>query len=148
MGAGAQAGATARGARRETEHVSAYASYLIETFVTLLAVCAIAFVVLYGARRMGMGRSSGAIDLVGRLPLDGRRSIVLVRVGAHVFVVGVADSGFTKLGEIASSDVPAAAQSQEASGFALALSRALGKRPPGLATSAAKEAATTPREEP
>jgi flagellar protein FliO/FliZ len=106
--------------------MSAYASYLVETFVTLLAVCAVAFAVLYGARRMGMGRSSGAIELVGRLPLDARRSIVLVRVGAQVFLVGVADGGFTKLGELSASDVPAPAPA-EPGGFALALARALGK---------------------
>src|ERR1019366_7545657 len=92
--------------------MSAYTSYLVETFVTLLAVCAVAFVVLYGARRMGMGRSSGGIELVGRLPLDARRSIVLVRVGAQVFLVGVADGGFTKLGEIAASDLPAPAPAE------------------------------------
>jgi len=106
--------------------MTAYSSYLLESFVTLLAVCAIAFVVLYGARKMGMGRASGGIELVGRLPLDARRSIVLVRVGAQVFLVGVADGGFTKLGELAASDVPAPVPAAPG-GFALALSRALGK---------------------
>jgi flagellar protein FliO/FliZ len=106
--------------------MSAYASYLVETFVTLLAVCAVAFAVLYGARRLGMGRSSGSIELVGRLPLDARRSIVLVRVGAQVFLVGVADGGFTKLGELPASEVPVP-PAAEPGGFALALSRALGK---------------------
>ena len=112
--------------------MSAYTSYLVETFVTLLAVCAVAFVVLYGARRMGMGRSSGGIELVGRLPLDARRSIVLVRVGAQVFLVGVADGGFTKLGEIAASDLPAPAPAEPpgTSAFAVALARALGKGRP------------------
>jgi flagellar protein FliO/FliZ len=113
--------------------MSAYTSYLVETFVTLLAVCAVAFVVLYGARRMGMGRSSGGIELVGRLPLDARRSIVLVRVGAQVFLVGVADGGFTKIGEIAASDLPLPAPEQPSGGtsaFAAALARALGKGRP------------------
>jgi flagellar protein FliO/FliZ len=110
--------------------MSAYTSYLLETFVTLLAVCAVAVVVLYGARRMGMGRSSGGIELVGRLPLDARRSIVLVRVGAQVFLVGVADGGFTKLGELAASDVPSPPPSETGSGtggFAATLSRVLGR---------------------
>ncbi len=126
--------------------MSAYASYLVETFVTLLVVCAVAFVVLYGARKMGMGRSSGGIELVGRLPLDARRSIVLVRVGAQVFLVGVSDGGFTKLGELAASDLPAPSPADASAngGFALALARVLGKAP--VAKGEAK-ADATPREE-
>jgi flagellar biogenesis protein FliO len=83
--------------------------YLIETFVTLLGVCALALVVLWGARRLGVGRPSGPIELYGHLPLDARRAIYLVRVGAQVFIVGVADGGFTKLGVLPASEVPAAA---------------------------------------
>jgi flagellar protein FliO/FliZ len=86
--------------------VSSYAGYLIETFVTLVAVCGVAFVVLWGARRLGIGRPSGPIELLGQLPLDARRSIYLVKVGAQVFVVGVGEGGFTKLGDIPASEVP------------------------------------------
>lgn len=88
--------------------MSSYASYLVETFVTLVAVCALAFVVLWGARRMGLGRPSGPIELRGHLPLDARRAIYLVKVGAQVFIVGVGEGGFTKLGEIAASELPEA----------------------------------------
>ncbi len=107
--------------------MSPYASYLVETFVTLLVVCAVAFVVLYGARRMGMGRPVGSIELVGRLPLDARRSIVLVRVGAQVFLVGVGEGGFTRLGKIPACDVPASA-AQEPLRFSNALARAFGRQ--------------------
>lgn len=102
-----------------------YAGYLVETFVTLVAVCALAFVVLWGARRLGIGRPSGPIELRGTLPLDARRAIYLVKVGEQVFVVGVGEGGFTKLGEIPASDLPAV----EAPGgtFADALARALGR---------------------
>jgi flagellar biogenesis protein FliO len=86
--------------------MSSYAGYLVETFVTLLAVCALAFVVLYGARRLGIGRASGPIQLCGQLPLDARRAIYLVKVGAQVLVVGVGEGGFTKLGELPASDLP------------------------------------------
>jgi len=88
--------------------LSSYAAYLLETLVTLVAVCGLAFVVLWGARRLGIGRPSGPIQLRGHLPLDGRRSIYLVEVGTQVFVVGVGEGGFTKLGELAASDLPAA----------------------------------------
>ena len=104
-----------------------YTEYLIETIVTLLAVCGVAFIVLWGARRMGAGRGSGPIALEGHLPLDGRRAIYLVRVGAQVFIVGVGEGGFTKLGEVPAADLPAA--SPRPAPFADVLARALAKRP-------------------
>lgn len=69
--------------------MSSYGSYVIETFVTLLAVCALAVLVLRGARRVGIGRPSGPIELLGHLPLEARRGIYLVKVGTQVFVVGM-----------------------------------------------------------
>ncbi|HTQ43259.1 MAG TPA: flagellar biosynthetic protein FliO [Polyangiaceae bacterium] len=107
--------------------MSSYASYLLETFVTLVAVCALAFVVLWGARRMGIGRPSGPIELRGHLPLDARRAIYLVKVGAQVFIVGVGEGGFTKLGEIPESDLPEAVQAGGSS-FADVLSRVLSRK--------------------
>jgi flagellar biogenesis protein FliO len=80
--------------------MGAYGSYIVQTFVTLLAVCAIAYAVLYGARRLGVGRPRGPISLVGQLPLDARRSIYLVKVADQVIVVGASEAGFTKLGDI------------------------------------------------
>ncbi len=105
--------------------MSQYTGYLIETFVTLLAVCAIAFVVLYGARRFGLGRAQGPIQLVGQLPLDARRSIYLVRIGEQVLVVGVGEGGMTKLGEMPAADLPAAPP--VGTPFASVLSRVLSK---------------------
>jgi len=86
--------------------MSPYAGYLIETFVTLVAVCLLAAIVLWGARRLGVGRPKGPIELLGHLPLEARRGIYLVKVGARVFVVGVGEAGFTKLGEIAAEALP------------------------------------------
>lgn len=103
-----------------------YASYIIQTIVTLLAVCAIAFVVLYGARRLGIGRPRGPIELVGLLPLDARRAIYLIKVAGQVIVVGASEAGFTKLGEVASSDLPAESPVEKKS-FADILARALRK---------------------
>lgn len=107
--------------------MSPTATYLAETFVTLLVVCALAFVVLYGARRLGVGRARGPIALVGQLPLDARRAIYLVRVGAQVIVVGVGEGGFTKLGEMASADLPAGDPAKVAP-FGDVLAKVLGDR--------------------
>ncbi len=51
-------------------------SFIVQTLVTLTGVVALAVLVLYAARRFGMGRAAGPLELIGRLPLDGRRSRV------------------------------------------------------------------------
>jgi hypothetical protein len=61
--------------------MSPVAAYIVESLVTLVGVVLLAVVVLYGGRRLGIGRSSGPLELVGRLPLDARRAVYLVRVG-------------------------------------------------------------------
>jgi flagellar protein FliO/FliZ len=108
--------------------MTSYASYVIETFVTLVAVCALAFAVLYGARRLGIGRASGAIELVGQLPLDARRAIYLVKVAGQVFVVGVGEGGFTKLGEFPAADLPIP-EANDPAPFANIVARALKRGP-------------------
>lgn len=107
--------------------MSPYASYLVETLVMLILVSVLAWALLVSAKKFGIGRASGAIKLVGRLPLEGRRSIVLVKVGSQVLVVGVGDGGFTKLGEMPASEVPVEAEA-EGSTFAEAIFRALKKK--------------------
>jgi flagellar biogenesis protein FliO len=107
--------------------VAPYGGYVIETFVTLLAVCGLAVLVLWGARRVGIGRPSGPIELLGHLPLDARRGIYLVRVGAQVFVVGVGEGGFTKLGEIPADALPAV-ESHGGAPFGEVLSRILKRK--------------------
>jgi flagellar biogenesis protein FliO len=104
-----------------------YAGYLLETFVTLLAVCGLAFVVLYGARRLGIGRPRGPIQLVGQLPLDARRAIYLVQVGGQVLVVGASEAGITKLGEISAKELPEVTPATSAP-FSDVLARALGSK--------------------
>src|SRR5258708_31455002 len=103
------------------------AAYLIETLVTLSLVCALAVLVLWVARRAGIGQPTGPIELRGHLPLDARRSIYLVAVGERVFVVGVGEGGFTKLGDMPASDVP---RTEAAGGetFGGVLARALRRR--------------------
>jgi flagellar protein FliO/FliZ len=112
--------------------VGSYASYVVQTIVTLVAVCGVAFVVLYGARRLGIGRPRGPIELVGLLPLDARRSIYLVKVAGQVLVVGASESGFTKLGELASSEVPLGTERELATStrFADVFARVLDRKPP------------------
>jgi flagellar biogenesis protein FliO len=111
--------------------MGSYAGYLVETFVTLLAVCGLAFVVLYGARRLGVGRPRGPIQLVGQLPLDARRAIYLVQVGGQVMVVGASEAGITKLGEVSARELPETV-SPATPPFGDVLARVLGNKPSAI----------------
>jgi flagellar biogenesis protein FliO len=86
--------------------VSPYAGYLVETFATLTAVCALAALVLWGAKRVGLGRASGPVELRGQLQLEARRAIYLVKVVDTVYVVAAGEGGFIKLGEMPASALP------------------------------------------
>ena len=100
-----------------------YGSYLVETVAMLAVVSGLAFFAMVVAKRLGVGRAHGPIELVGQLPLDARRGIYLVKVGGRVFLVGVGESGFTKLGEVAAAELPAS--EKPATSFSDVLARAL-----------------------
>ena len=89
--------------------MSPVASYIVQSLVTLLAIVVLAALVLYGGRRLGLGRPSGPLELLGRLPLDPRRAVYLVRVGKLVYVVGASEGGLTRLGELDAATLPLAA---------------------------------------
>jgi flagellar biogenesis protein FliO len=108
--------------------VGSYAAYIIQTTVTLVAVVALAFVVLYGARRLGLGRRRGPIELVGLLPLEARRAIYLVKVGRQVLVVGASEAGFTKLGEMPDDEAALVATEPERAPFSDVLARVVGRK--------------------
>jgi flagellar biogenesis protein FliO len=103
--------------------------YVIETLVTLLAIVALSVLVLMGARRAGMGRAGGPLELVGRLPLDARRAVYLVRVGATIYVVGASEAGIAKLGEVAEGALDLESRDTDKLSFREVLGRAFGKKP-------------------
>ncbi|HEY4157977.1 MAG TPA: flagellar biosynthetic protein FliO [Polyangiaceae bacterium] len=102
--------------------------YVIETLVTLLGIVALAVLVLVGARRAGIGRAAGPLALVGRLPLDARRAVYLVRVGSQVYVLGASEAGLHKLGELADGTIDLSETDEHHASFREILSRALGKK--------------------
>ena len=104
-----------------------YGSYLVETVLMLVVVSALAFFAMVLAKRVGVGRAHGPIELVGQLPLDARRGLYLVKVGSRVFLVGVGEGGFSKLGEVPASEVPAG--EKPATSFSDIFARALNKKP-------------------
>jgi flagellar protein FliO/FliZ len=115
-------------------------AYFLQAMVTVLAIVVLAVLVIYGGRRFGLGRPSGPLELVGRLPLDARRAVYLVRVGKVVYVVGASEGGLTRLGEMDAEAVPPAPSGTGGSTFAEVLGRLVrpaGNPPPGGPPSAA-----------
>ncbi len=109
--------------------MSSMTSYFLQTMLVLGVVCAFAFVALVSAKRIGIGRAYGPIELVGSLPLDARRAVYLLRVGEKVFLVGAAEGGFTKLGEIDDFALPPL-KAAEPHSFASVLARLRGTSTP------------------
>ncbi len=99
--------------------------YVVETLVTLLAIVALSVVLLSALRRAGVGKLGGPLELVARLPLDGRRAVYMVRAGEKVYVVAASEGGLAKLGEMPTTELPAPI-SAEPRTFRDVLKRAMG----------------------
>ena len=69
---------------------------------TLLAGCiaVLAVYLVFIARRAGLGRAMGPVQLLARLPLEPRRCIYVVRVVDRVLVVGASEGGICELGQL------------------------------------------------
>ncbi len=115
-----------------------FAAYLLQTLVSLVAVSALAFGVLWAVRRFGGPQTKGPLALVGQLPLGGTRAIYVVKVGSQHLVVGAGEGGLSKLGELSDGDAAlfTDAAIKPSPRFADALARALGK--PAVTTEPAK----------
>lgn len=109
--------------------------YVIESVVVLLLVLALAVVVLYAARRAGLGRAIGPIELLARLPLEARRSVYVVRVLDQVLIVGSSEAGLSKLGQLPDGAAAELREAEPPRGFASFLEAAL--RRPSAATAQA-----------
>jgi flagellar biogenesis protein FliO len=110
--------------------MSPLTAYIVESIVTLVGIVVLAVAVLYGARRLGVGRTEGPLRLLGRLPLDGRRAVYLVKVGSLVYVVGASEGGLVRLGEMKEGDVEDLVHAAPVNGaFARALARVTGTGP-------------------
>ena len=86
--------------------MSPVARYVVETTVTLLAIIALAVLVLYAARRVGVGKPGG-----------------------KVFVVGGSEAGLSKLGEVDDDGLTLTADPPSAA-FSDVLGRVLSKKSP------------------
>ena len=80
---------------------------LAQTLLALGAVCALAWWTLRWAARRGVGRGpAGVIDVVDRVALDPRRSLVVVRVAGRALLLGAGDGPLTLLAELDPAALP------------------------------------------
>jgi flagellar biogenesis protein FliO len=105
--------------------MSPLSRYVVETLVTLLAVVALCILVLSALRRVGVGKTGGPLELMARLPLEGRRAVYLVRAGETVYVLAASESSLAKLGEMPRGTLPEVTPLEPRS-FSAVLKRALG----------------------
>jgi flagellar biogenesis protein FliO len=114
--------------------------YVVETVISLVAIVALSIVLLSALRRAGVGKASGPLELVARLPLEGRRAVYLVRVGETIYVLGASENAMQKLGELPDGALVRVAT--EPQSFAEVLKRAIGVRTAGKAEPAKPEPRT------
>lgn len=97
---------------------------LVRALVVLLGVCGAAWFVVRLARRVGPAAGTGALTVVARLPLEGRRAIYVVRVGSRQLVVGAGEGGgLTTLAELQPGELDPAALVRPATTFKEILAR-------------------------
>jgi flagellar protein FliO/FliZ len=102
------------------------------SFVSLGAVCIVAWAALKLLAGRGVGKAMGAIRVVARCPLEPRRSLYVVEVAGRCFLVGVGDGPMSMLAEVDASALPRARA--PAPRFAEVLAQALGRAPRGAAS--------------
>jgi flagellar biogenesis protein FliO len=86
---------------------AALESYVIESIALLSIIAVLAVLVTLGARRAGVGRALGPVELLARLPLEARRSVYVVRVVDRILILGASEAGLIKLGELEKGAVAA-----------------------------------------
>jgi flagellar biosynthetic protein FliO len=79
---------------------------LLSTTIALVVVCALAIGVL---RALGgrAARAGGGMRVLGRLPVETRRSVVVVEVAGRCFLVGVGDGPMALIAELDAADARA-----------------------------------------
>src|SRR3954447_9624879 len=76
------------------------------SFVSLGAVCVVAWVALKFLAGRGIGRASGAVRVIARCPLEPRRSVYVIEAAGRCFLVGVGDGPMAMLAELDADKVP------------------------------------------
>jgi flagellar biosynthetic protein FliO len=96
------------------------------SFVSLGAVCIVAWLALKLLAGKGIGKASGALRVVARLPLEPRRSVYVIEAAGRCFLVGVGEGPMAMLAELDAAALPRA-EGAAPPRFAEVLARVLGR---------------------
>lgn len=109
-----------------------YLASLLQSLLALVAVSVLAWVVLRWAGRRGLGGvGRGRVQVLERVPLEGRRALYLVKVGDRVLLLGAGDAGAPAvLAELDPGELPALPAGPDGPSWAAIWAR-LGKRDGG-----------------
>ena len=98
------------------------------SFVSLGAVCLLAWLALRWLARRGVGRGDGPLQVIAHCSLEPRRSAYIVEAAGRCFLIGVGDGPMALLAELDADAVKAAQRAPvplPGGGFAEALARVL-----------------------
>jgi len=109
---------------------SALGAYLLESALVLLVVVGLGWLVSFLARRAGVARTTGSLELLARLPLEARRAVYVVRVLDQVLILGGSEQGLSKLGELPESALAHFRKAPTAASWAALLSARFGRGAP------------------
>lgn len=71
---------------------------MVQSLLALVAVCILAWVVLRWSAKAGLGIGRGEhLEVIERMALDARRSVVVVRVGKRMLLLGVGEQAAPSL---------------------------------------------------
>ena len=79
---------------------------LAVSFISLGLVCLLAYVALRWLARRGVGQGMGPIRIVGRCPVEPKRSLYVVETAGRCFLVGASDGGMSLIAELDPKDLP------------------------------------------
>ena len=103
--------ATARATRLKVAapKPASYGGILLRMILGLGAVCAIAFIALkWGLQRALMGkRGDHPIRVLARLPVEPRRSMMIIQVASRTLVIGASEAGMELVAELHGEDARA-----------------------------------------
>ncbi len=109
-------------------------SSLALSFASLGVVCLVAWGALRLLAGRGVGKTTGAVRVVARCPLEPRRSVYVIEAAGRSFLIGVGDGPMSVLAELDGQKLPkTAAEGSPGARFADVLARALGRRPANAA---------------
>ncbi|HXU64516.1 MAG TPA: flagellar biosynthetic protein FliO [Polyangia bacterium] len=97
---------------------------------SLGVVCLVAWGALRLLAGRGIGKTTGAVRVLARCPLEPRRSVYVIEAGGRCLLVGVGDGPMTVLAELEAEKVRADATATAGPArFADVLARVMGREP-------------------